>query len=41
LLAFLSAGDHVLVADNVYGPTRTLAGGTLKRFGVATTFFDL
>jgi len=40
LLAFLSAGDHLLVADNVYGPTRTLAGGTLKRFGVATTFFD-
>lgn len=40
LLAFLSSGDHVLMADTVYGPTRALAGGILKRFGVATTFFD-
>ena len=40
LLAFLSSGDHVLIADNVYGPTRNLAGGILKRFGVTTTFFD-
>ena len=40
LLAFLSSGDHLLMADSVYGPTRTLAGGILKRFGVATSFFD-
>src|SRR4029077_13603626 len=40
LLAFLSSGDHLLVADTVYGPTRALAVGILKRFGVATTFFD-
>jgi cysteine-S-conjugate beta-lyase len=40
LLAFLSAGDHLLLCDNVYGPTRTLAKGTLKRYGVETTFFD-
>lgn len=40
LLAFLSSGDHVLLTDTVYGPTRTLAGGILKRFGVAATFFD-
>jgi cysteine-S-conjugate beta-lyase len=40
LLAFLSAGDHVLMSDSVYGPTRNFARGTLKRFGVATTFFD-
>jgi cysteine-S-conjugate beta-lyase len=40
LLAFLSAGDHLLLCDNVYGPTRTLARGTLKRYGVETTFFD-
>jgi len=33
LLAFLSAGDHLLMSDTVYGPT-------LKRFGVSTTFFD-
>lgn len=40
LLAFLSSGDHLLVADTVYGPTRALAGGILKRFGVATSFYD-
>ena len=40
LLAFLSAGDHLLVSDSVYGPTRNLAKGLLRRFGVSTTFFD-
>ncbi len=40
LLAFLSAGDHLLLSDSVYGPTRNLARGLLKRFGVSTTFFD-
>jgi cystathionine beta-lyase len=40
LLAFLSAGDHLLMTDSVYGPTRNLANGILKRFGVTTTFFD-
>jgi len=40
LLAFLSAGDHVLMSDSAYGPTRNLARGLLKRFGVETRFFD-
>jgi cysteine-S-conjugate beta-lyase len=40
LLAFLSAGDHLLMTDSAYGPTRNLARGFLRRFGVATTFFD-
>jgi len=40
LLAFLSSGDHLLMADSVYGPTRNLAKGILKRFGVSTSFFD-
>jgi cysteine-S-conjugate beta-lyase len=40
LLAFLSAGDHLLMSDTVYGPTRSFANGFLKRFGVSTTFFD-
>ena len=40
LTAFLSAGDHVLMSDSTYGPTRNFAKGTLKRFGVTTTFFD-
>ena len=40
LLAILSSGDHLLVTDSVYGPTRNFARGLLKRFGVSTTFFD-
>jgi len=40
LLACVSAGDHVLMTDSVYGPTRNFARGTLRRFGVSTTFFD-
>lgn len=40
LLACVSAGDHVLMADSVYGPTRNFTKGTLKRFGVTTTFYD-
>ena len=40
LLAFLSAGEHVLMSDSVYEPTRKLARSLLKRFGVETTFFD-
>ena len=40
LLAFLSAGDQLLMSDTVYGPTRNFATGFLKRFGVNTTFFD-
>lgn len=40
MLALLRAGDHVLVADTVYGPTRHFCTGTLARFGVATTFYD-
>src|SRR5258708_31923174 len=40
LLAFLSAGDHLLMSDTVYGPTRNFAKGLLKRFGVSPTFFD-
>lgn len=40
LLAVLKAGDHLLICDNVYRPSRLLANGLLKRFGVETTFFD-
>jgi cystathionine beta-lyase len=40
LLAFCGAGDHVLVTDSVYGPTRAFAKGTLRRYGVSATFFD-
>ena len=40
LLAVLKAGDHVLVTDSVYLPTRKFCDGVLKRFGVTTTYFD-
>lgn len=34
------AGDHMLVADNVYGPTRRFCQRRLRAMGVETTFFD-
>ncbi|MDZ4868488.1 MAG: cystathionine beta-lyase [Alphaproteobacteria bacterium] len=40
LLTVASAGDHILVTDSVYGPTRTFCDRTLARFGVTTTYFD-
>src|SRR3989440_247494 len=40
LLAVLKAGDHLLVCDNAYRPTRNFCNGVLARFGVETTYFD-
>ena len=40
MTTFLKAGDHVLVADNVYGPTRLFASTILARFGVDAEFYD-
>ncbi|WP_235919062.1 cystathionine beta-lyase [Aureimonas psammosilenae] len=40
LLAFLSAGDHCLIVDSVYGPTRRFADKVLRRMGVDVTYFD-
>ena len=40
LLAFVRSGDHILVADNVYGPTRNFCGGRLLGMGVETEFYD-
>ena len=40
ILAFVKAGDHILMVDSVYGPVRAFASGFLKRFGVETTFYD-
>jgi cysteine-S-conjugate beta-lyase len=40
LLAFLRAGDHVLVTDSVYGPTRRFCENQLKRFGVDVSYYD-
>jgi cysteine-S-conjugate beta-lyase len=40
LLAVLEAGDHVLVTDSVYQPTRKFCNGVLKRYGITTTYYD-
>lgn len=40
LLALLSQGDHLLVTDSVYAPTRQFCAGTLARLGIETTFYD-
>jgi cysteine-S-conjugate beta-lyase len=40
LLAVLNAGDHLLVTDSVYQPTRKFCDGVLKRYGIATTYYD-
>src|SRR3954467_12981171 len=40
LLSCLKAGDHLLVPDSVYRPTRNFSDTVLKRFGVETTYYD-
>ena len=40
LLAVLKAGDHLLVCDNVYRPSRNFCDGVLARYGIETTYFD-
>jgi cystathionine beta-lyase len=40
LLAVTNAGDHLLVCDNAYRPTRNFCNGLLARYGVETTYFD-
>ena len=40
LLAVLKSGDHLLVCDNVYRPSRNFCNGLLARYGVETTYFD-
>jgi cysteine-S-conjugate beta-lyase len=40
LLAVLRAGDHILVSDSVYGPTRRFCDNQLTRFGIGVTYYD-
>jgi cystathionine beta-lyase len=40
LLSFLGAGDHVLITDTAYFPTRDFADKVLTRMGVSVTYFD-
>ena len=40
LLSVLQAGDHLLVSDSVYGPTRTFCDTVLARYGVTISYYD-
>ncbi|KDB10630.1 cystathionine beta-lyase [Burkholderia sp. lig30] len=40
LLAVLNPGDHLLVTDSVYDPTRAFCDETLARLGIDTTYYD-
>ena len=40
ILSIVKPGDHVLLSDSAYGPTRSFSQTFLKKMGVETTFFD-
>jgi cystathionine beta-lyase len=40
LTAFLNSGDHLLMVDSVYTPTREFCNSVLVRWGVETTYYD-
>ena len=40
LLSCLSAGDHLLMVDSTYQPTRQFCDKVLSRFGIETTYYD-
>ena len=39
LLAYLRAGDHCLIPDSVYGPSRAFADTMLKRLAIEVTYY--
>jgi cystathionine beta-lyase len=38
--ALLQSGDEVLIPDNAYGPSKTLADGELAQFGITHQLYD-
>ena len=41
MMAFLETGDHLLMTDNVYDPTKvSVCKNTLTKFGIETTYYD-
>jgi cysteine-S-conjugate beta-lyase len=40
LFSVAGAGDHLLVTDSVYRPTRNFCDGVFKRMGIETTYYD-
>lgn len=40
ILAVCNTGDHLLMADTCYNPTRSFCDKELSRFGIRTTYYD-
>ena len=40
LLAFVQQGDHILMVDGVYEPTRDFCDKILAKMGIETTYYD-
>ena len=40
LLAFLKSGDHLLMTDTAYHPTRSFCDGMLGKLNIETTYYD-
>jgi len=40
LIGVTSAGDHVLVTDSAYGPTRRFCNNQLTRLGIEVSYYD-
>jgi cystathionine beta-lyase len=40
ILAVAGAGDHILIPDSVYSPTRHFCDTAAKRLGIETTYYD-
>ncbi len=40
ILAFVEAGDHILMVDTCYEPTRDFCNKIMKKMGVETTYFS-
>ncbi|MGL5701470.1 MAG: cystathionine beta-lyase, partial [Kluyvera sp.] len=40
LLTTLKSGDHLLMPDSVYRPTRNFCAGMLAKMGIETTYYD-
>ncbi|MFT5393551.1 MAG: cystathionine beta-lyase [Gammaproteobacteria bacterium] len=38
--AFVGAGDHLLVTDSAYGPTRRFCSEVMRRYGVEVDYYD-
>lgn len=39
ILSVCAAGDHLLMVDSCYGPTRQFCNRVMKRYGVTTEYF--